>query len=102
MSKKPDDCSPSADYLITAVDKLDIKIDEIDKTLIRNTISLEHHIMRTDKLQELIELHKAELVPIKNHVQEVTHAVRGIFFFCTIVAGIAGFVLMLKQIGIIP
>lgn len=37
------------------VDKLDGRLDKIEVTLARNTVSLEHHIKRTDALETRVE-----------------------------------------------
>jgi hypothetical protein len=58
-----------------SLDKLDKKIDQnlvqlnsklenIDKTLLRNTISLEEHMKRSDTLEKNFELFKGKVVPI--------------------------------------
>lgn len=47
--------------ILTKVDKLDTRQDEMDKTLIRNTVSLEEHMRRTNILEQ-------QIVPIKAHV----------------------------------
>jgi transposase len=85
------------------LDKLDDRLDSIDKTLERNTISLEIHMKRTDALETYVkeQLVEKDLNPIKNHVMKVTHAINGIFWFCSIIASIAGFVIILKQLNVI-
>jgi tetrahydromethanopterin S-methyltransferase subunit G len=53
-------------------EKLDIiaeRLGGIDKTLERNTVSLEYHILRTDKLETQLE-------PVKAHVQYVNGALK--------------------------
>lgn len=54
----------SDDRVYKKLEKIEEKIQEINITLVRNTDSLEYHIMRTD----LIE---SDLKPIKNHVNLV-------------------------------
>lgn len=44
------------------LDRIEARLDSTDATLIRNTISLEEHIKRTDLLEQ-------DLKPIKAHVQ---------------------------------
>lgn len=86
------------DRIIQHLEKLDGRLNTMDETLVRNTISLEHHVARTDKLEDYI---KAELLPIKNKVQAFTWGVKGIVWFCGIVAGVAGFIWTLAQLGLI-
>jgi hypothetical protein len=85
------------------LDKLDYRLDSIDKTLERNTVSLELHMKRTDLLERYVkeQVVEKDLTPIKDHVLKVTHAIRGIFWFCTMIASVAGFVIVLKQLNII-
>jgi archaellum component FlaC len=83
------------------LDRLDTRIDSIDKTLERNTVSLETHIKRTDALEDYVKDQvKNDLIPIKNHVNKITNAVQGIFWFCTVVASVCGFLLVLKHLGV--
>jgi hypothetical protein len=42
-------------------DKLDERLDRIDATLIRNTVTLEEHVRRTNLLE-------SDMKPIKRHV----------------------------------
>lgn len=63
-------------------DKLDTvveKIHSIDKTLERNTTSLEYHILRTNLLE-------ADLKPIKSHVTLMNNIFKIIIFFSIITA----------------
>lgn len=66
-------------------DKLDVitdKLHQIDKTLQRNTDSLEHHIRRTDALEKDVKLRSEQaandLKPIKAHVTFVNNMLKAI------------------------
>jgi len=83
------------------LDKLDARIDSIDKTLERNTLSLEVHMKRSDALEEYVQKIEKEVLPVKDHVYRMTHAIQGIFWFCTVIAAIAGFLLVLRSLGAI-
>jgi chromosome segregation ATPase len=82
------------------IDKLDSRIDSIDKTLERNTVSLEVHMKRSDMLEEYVQKIEAEVKPVKEHVYKMTHAIQGIFWFCAVLASVAGFIFVLKQLGL--
>lgn len=49
------------DRVLDKLDKMDEKIDGIDKTLVRNTASLEEHMRRTELLEAAIK-------PVQEHV----------------------------------
>jgi len=51
------------------LEKLDERLNSIDKTLERNTVSLEYHVMRTNQNEELIKALKSDLLPVENHVK---------------------------------
>lgn len=57
------------------LDKLDEKLDNVDKTLIRQEESLKEHMRRTELLERHYESLQSELhnevEPIKEHVQQV-------------------------------
>jgi len=65
--------------VITKLDKLDERIDSVDKTLIKNTSSLEEHMRRTELLE-------TDLAPIKTHVAQVS----GVLKFLVAVASTTG------------
>ncbi len=90
------------DKLEGMIIKLDDRLDNVDKTLIRNTVSLEQHIKRTDILESYVkdQIVQKDLEPIKKHVSMITDAIKGIFFFCTVIAGIVSFIVTLKKLGV--
>ncbi len=49
------------DRLFEKIEKIDDRLSNIDLSLVRNTISLEEHVKRTNILEE-------EIRPIKKHV----------------------------------
>lgn len=85
--------------IVEYIEKLDSRLDKIDKTLIAQHESLKHHIYRTDLAedridkfeketkQELRDIHK-ELNPIKAHVNRIDGAFKLIGIIATVV-GIA-------------
>ena len=59
------------DKILDKLDKLDDRLNDIDKTLIRNTISLEMHIKRTDELEKHVKLLEEQVNPVVKHVDRV-------------------------------
>lgn len=89
------------DIILAKLEKIDTKQDEmadrislIEITLAKNTKDIEHHIKRTDLLEEQTEILKQELKPISNHVIQV----KGIFWLFGVIGAFAAF---LKTIGIL-
>lgn len=92
-----------------AVIKLDQKLDlisekmvSIDKTLERNTESLEEHMKRSDHLESLVNIQeqefKNELEPIKKHV----NMIKGSLKFVTLATSLIGVILgILKIFGLV-
>lgn len=48
-------------FIVNKLDKIDSRLDGQSETLIRNTISLEGHIKRTDLLEVSINQHKEDI-----------------------------------------
>ena len=68
------------------LDRIEIRLDSIDVTLVKNTISLDEHIKRTNLLEE-------ELKPVKAHVNLMNAMAK-------IVAAGGTILLGLKQLGL--
>lgn len=75
------------DIVINKLNALDENISSIDKTLARNTVSLEEHIKRTNLLEKKLE-------PVEAHVNKVN----GAFILIGILSTVLG---ILKILGII-
>ena len=45
-----------------------IRLDAISVTLAKQAKDIEYHIARTDRLEELLAEHRAEVAPLKMHV----------------------------------
>lgn len=50
------------------IDKMDSRLDKYNETLIRNTISLEDHILRTNLLEKKMEHVESEVDGLKSHM----------------------------------
>lgn len=85
------------DKIAEKLDKLDGRMDDMAITLVRNTDSLEHHIARTNLLEEYV---KTEITPIKKHVDMVKHGAQGVIWVAIALAGIAGFLVTLRELGL--
>jgi hypothetical protein len=75
--------------IIAKLDKLDERLDSVDKVLVRNTTSLEDHIRRTEILEN-------EMEPVKAHVAQVSGAMKLIIAISS-VAGIVQAVYLLLR-----
>lgn len=85
------------DKIVEKIDKLDGRLDDMSITLVRNTESLEHHIARTNLLEEYV---KTEITPIKKHVDMVKHGAQGVIWVAVALAGLAGFLVTLRELGL--
>ena len=66
-----EDMNNYIDRILDKLDKLDDKVNEIDKTLVRNTDSLEFHILRTNLLEEHLKRQDEKIKPLIQHVDRV-------------------------------
>jgi hypothetical protein len=84
-------------HLFGKLEEIEARLSSIDKTLIKQEMNLERHMLRTDQNEELIqqnaerneELFKQynnELAPIKKHI----NMVEGVVKFIGIVSLLAG------------
>ena len=71
------------DELHTRLDHLDKKQDEMNETLVRNTVSLELHIKRTDMLE-------AEIKPMKSFMSVVNAGLKIIGAGAVVVSLVTG------------
>ena len=46
-------------------DRVEDRLDSIDKTLVRNTESLEYHIKRTNDLQSMVEMTSKHVIVVQ-------------------------------------
>ena len=79
--------------LETKVDGINVKITDIDKTLLRNTISLEEHMKRSDQLEHYHN-------HLKTSVRPVLTAYTVAWGISKIVVGISVLVGLLKLLGL--
>jgi len=81
----------SIKYIQGKVDKIDERIDSIDKTLAVNTQLLDIHIKRTDLLEK-------EVSRVKGHVDFVSTLGRVIAWAVGVLSAVGGLVLAILQL----
>jgi len=81
------------DELHTRLDNLDKKQDEMNETLVRNTVSLELHIKRTDMLE-------AEIEPMKSFMNVVNAGLKVIGAGAVLVSLVTGIIQIVKILQI--
>lgn len=69
------------DLILKKLDDMDDKINNIDKTLVRNTASLEEHIRRTELLEGAMK-------PVQEHVSMMKGAAK-LIGYVSVIVGIA-------------
>lgn len=74
------------DIISEKIDNLDIKLNDIDKTLAVNTQSLQEHMRRTQLAEQSIEKLADQIVPVQAHINKVN----GMLMFIGLSASIAG------------
>jgi peptidoglycan hydrolase CwlO-like protein len=84
----------TVERVLDKLDKIEDRLSAIDKTLERNTSSLEYHILRTNQNEQLIKTLKADLEPVENHVRYV----QNIFKFLGFVTAVVSFIIGLKKV----
>jgi uncharacterized membrane protein YukC len=61
--------------ILDKLDRIQDKIADIDKTLVKNTESLEEHIRRTNLLETQLTKQDEKLAPVYTHVDRVNFIV---------------------------
>ena len=80
--------------LMKKIDKLDDRLDSIDKTLVKQAASLDEHIRRTNLLEDEMRGLKIEMKPVEEHVQQVKGAAK----FIALISVLTSIALILTQI----
>jgi predicted S18 family serine protease len=76
------------------VDKLDERLDTIEKVLIKQEKNIEIHILRTNLLEESVDLLRQEMRPIEKHV----HYMHGALKLVGIISLLAGIAAAIKEL----
>lgn len=80
--------------VVDKLDKLDTRLDSLDKTLVKQEENLREHMRRTELLEQQHthledEIH-VELEPIKSHIQQVKGITKFLTFFIPIILTVLG------------
>lgn len=67
------------------IDAVVDKLHEIDKTLVRNTVSLEDHMRRTAANEENLRLLREEIKPLSTHVRTINWIAKVVTFIVTVI-----------------
>lgn len=86
------------DSMDNKLDNLDQRVDVISETMIINTAQLKEHMRRTDLLETYVN---QEVEPMKKYIQAMKYGVGGVMWLAIALAGLAGFVLTLQQLGVL-
>jgi chromosome segregation ATPase len=76
------------DSVLAKIDKLDERLDSIDKTLIKQEASLDKHIFRTEVAEKQLDILSSQIVPISKHVNQMSGALK-LLGVMSLVMGIA-------------
>jgi hypothetical protein len=91
MSKKPlMDDRELVGTLISKLDRLDDRLDSVDKTLVRQEANLQEHMRRTDLNEIAIDKIVKALEPVKGHVDMMKGAGKLLVITGTVVAVVGG------------
>jgi pimeloyl-CoA synthetase len=86
------------DKLEVKLDRIDERLDGIEKILAVNTQIVKEHERRSTTLEKQLV---AELTPIKDHVALMKHGFRAVVWVAVAIGGIVGVIQMLHQMGIL-
>jgi hypothetical protein len=73
--------------ILDKLDKIDDRLNDMDKTLVRNTTSLEEHMKRSDALEKLINAQSDAMRPVEDHVRHMQGAGK-LIVWASVVLGI--------------
>jgi tetrahydromethanopterin S-methyltransferase subunit G len=76
------------------LEKIEGRLNEIDRTLLVNTSSLEKHMLRTELSEKRLEKIEDELVPVTRHVSQMSGALK----LVGILSLISGFIFSLIKL----
>ena len=84
----------SFEKIIVKLDKLDERLDSVDKTLIKQESSLSEHMRRSLAAEENLQILREEFKPVQNHVSQISGAFK-LIGLLSVVLGI------LKVLGVL-
>lgn len=105
LNDKVDKIAEDVGDLKVAVAKLDISYEKTNEILERITESVEYHIKRSDKLEELVALIKEEHIQLKNNQdateQKIESKTDSIKLVMYVLATVGAIFLGLNELGIL-
>jgi len=72
------------------VDKLDERLDSIEKVLIKQELNIDIHIKRTNLLEESVSLLREDLRPLERHVDYIHGALKMIGGIAVLIGMLVG------------
>lgn len=76
------------------IDKIQDDLNGIKEVITKNTADIAHHIKRTDLAEQALDILRADITPVKNHISFIKGAL-------TIMGLIGGLIMALHQLGIL-
>lgn len=86
------------DKIEIKIDKLDSRVDNVDVTLAKQAVQLEHHIKRTELAEENITLVRGDIKPLQKHVDQVHTVLKIIGLLSSIAAVVSAVIKVLEYI----
>lgn len=80
------------------IDKVDSRLDSMSSTLERNTVSLEHHIRRTDELEKYVKHVENRVWPLEISHERTIGALKLFSVVSTVCGGIFAALKLLRLI----
>jgi predicted nucleic acid-binding Zn-ribbon protein len=82
------------------IDRLDTRLDSVEKVLVKQEANIEHHVKRCDEIEESNKLLRTELKtdmkPVQDHVAYMNGALKALGIIATVVAIVAGLVKVIE------
>lgn len=79
-----------------SLEKIDSRLDNIDRTLIKQESNLEQHMARTEANEKMLAILKDEIKPILTHIEAIKISIKTILGLGAISAAILGIVELVK------
>ncbi len=85
--------------LFETLDKISDRINEVEKTLVKQEANLSEHMKRTELAEENLQLLREELKPLEKHVYYIEGAFKLVGGIGVIVSLVVGFIKILTFLG---
>lgn len=91
MSKE-DQVLKALEKFESKIDKLDIRMDSMERVLIKQEANIEYHVKRTDVAEANLDLLRNDLKPVQKHVDYMNGALKALGIVGAIVGTVAAIV----------